>query len=476
LEVGKYTPYGWGKASTEWRTFDMQENYKFEELKFELLKEVQNYKVPSDLTLEFREKFMRLIEMCTFSLMNEKENFFALFMIQMKRAIKLDMPSATGISASMSYFTIYFNPAIFLKCSLSEMKALIKHDIYHIMHSHMKRAHLLRRKYSALAVNLAMDISINQYIKGLPAFMDTLDGVRLSYNADLSPGKTLEEYAKAIQEAIERLKVNKDNNEDRDEGAIEWEMDYSHAHDVWDMSEDSFNFEQIDDITRKTANSANRGKIPEGLEPILKKINEKPEISWSQYLKKIMGTTPLGYKKTITRKDRRQPDRLDLRGKLPHHAAKVAVAIDISGSMSDVEIEQAMKEIFSIVRDSAGEITVIECDSEIRRVYKARDKKDIKAKLNTKGGTRFSPVFKYLRDKGMRNCLLIYFTDGLGEEELDIIPSNYKTLWVLTGKGEKLSLNRPYGEVKRLSLVKCEDRFDYAAKGELIDMLVEWAK
>jgi predicted metal-dependent peptidase len=82
-----------------------------------------------------------------------------------------------------------------------------------------------------------------------------------------------------------------------------------------------------------------------------------------------------------------------------------------------------------------------------------------------------------MREQGMRNYLLIYFTDGLGENELDTVPNNYKILWVITGKGEKLSLIKPYGEVKRLSNVRTEkSEFDYAAKNELRDMLVEWAK
>lgn len=456
----------------------MEENIKFEELRYELLNEMQYINRPSDMSDEFKKKFFRLVELCTFSLMNSEENFFALFMIQMRRALKLDMPSATGISASVSCFTVYFNPIIFLHCSLEEMKALLKHEVYHIMNSHLKRASLLRGRYSSLAVNTAMDISINQYIKNLPSFMDTLQSVRLSYNADLKDEGTLEEYAEAIQTALDRLKVQDSdkNQNDRNDG-IEWEYDPKRAHDVWELSEDSFNFEQLDELTRKASNNANRGKVPEGIGPLLMALNERPEIPWTEYLKRIIGTQPCGYKKTITRKDRRQPNRLELRGKLPDHTANIAVAIDISGSMTDKEIDQAMVEIFSIVKSNANEITVIECDSEVRRVYKARSKKDVKHKLDTRGGTSFSPVFKYLREHGMRNYLLIYFTDGLGEEELETTPSHFRTLWVLTGKGEKLSLINPYGEVKKLSNVKLDKPpLDYAAKNEMRDMLVEWAK
>ena len=46
--------------------------------------------------------------------------------------------------------------------------------------------------------------------------------------------------------------------------------------------------------------------------------------------------------------------------------------------------------------------------------------------------------------------MLIYFTDGKGEEKLLINPKGYKTLWVLSGKGDKLSLKESYGPVKKL--------------------------
>lgn len=439
------------------------------------MRQVQDYAGPFDITEGFREKFMELIELCTFSLMNGEDNFFALFMIQMQRAIKFDMPSATGISASISCFTVYFNPAIFLKCSLEEMKALIKHEVYHIMFSHLKRSDSIKKKYSALAVNKAMDITVNQYIRNLPAFMDTLQCVRLSYNADFKDDGTLEEYAEAIQKAIDRLKVKK-GKEDISKQDMEWEYDSNHTHDIWDMSYKDLNFEQLGELTRKTANNANRGRLPAEIGTLLSVMNEKPEISWSQYLRKLIGTIPSGYRKTITRKDRRQPDRLDLRGKLSDHAANIVVALDISGSMTDTEIKQAMVEILTIIRNAATDITVIECDSQIRRIYRVRSDKDIRQKLDNRGGTRFSPVFKYLRENGMRNHLLIYFTDGLGEEQLEIVPSNYRTLWVLTGKGEKLSLARPYGEIKRLSNVKAQKcDFDYM-KNEMRDILVEWQK
>ena len=172
-----------------------------------------------------------------------------------------------------------------------------------------------------------------------------------------------------------------------------------------------------------------------------------------------MGTVESNRKKTITRRNRRQPNRLDLRGELRGHKAEIAVAIDTSGSISDEEFKQAIKEVLQIVKNYNHEITIIECDNEIRRAYKVKPVKDIKERINIRGGTKFTPVFEYANKKKLN--LLVYFTDGKGEDRLEVIPRGYKVLWVISGRGDKLSLNNPYGAVKKLSKVEVkEDTID----------------
>ena len=176
-------------------------------------------------------------------------------------------------------------------------------------------------------------------------------------------------------------------------------------------------------------------------------------------MKKLMGTIEANKKKTITRRNRRQPNRLDLRGELRGHKAEIAVAIDISGSISDEEFKQAIKEVLSIVKSHNQEITIIECDTEIRRAYKVRSAKDVKERITKGGGTKFSPVFEYANNKKIN--LLIYFTDGKGEDKLQVAPRGYKILWVISGRGGELSLKEPYGAVKKLSKVEIkEDTID----------------
>ena len=148
-----------------------------------------------------------------------------------------------------------------------------------------------------------------------------------------------------------------------------------------------------------------------------------------------------------------------MRGELRGHKAEIAVAIDISGSISDEEYKQAIKEVLNIVKNYNQEITIIECDKEIRRAYKVKSVKDVKERIATGGGTKFSPVFEYANNKKIN--LLVYFTDGKGEEKLNVMPRGYKVLWVISGRGDKLSLENPYGAVKKLSKIEIkEDTID----------------
>ena len=59
------------------------------------------------------------------------------------------------------------------------------------------------------------------------------------------------------------------------------------------------------------------------------------------------------------------------------------------------------------------------------------------------------------------SLFLVFFSVGLGVDRLEVIPRGYKVLWVISGRGDKLSLNNPYGAVKKLSKVEVkEDTID----------------
>ena len=408
----------------------------------------------------FKKDFFSLVDKVNLSLMEDKENFYGYFLFQMGREIRFDITSATSINFKDAKYVMYFNPIIFLELNMEQMQSTIKHEILHVLSQHLIRLKDFKDKYSTLALNLAMDVVVNQCLDCLCPYSITLEYINNKYNLNLEKFKTFEYYLEKIQTELDLQEENDegeivDNNEN-----VAVDFDAEKTHDIWEECIE-IDEKTLRGFTEKFADNAKKGSVPTYIENMIKSLkNSKGELPWNLYLKKLMGTIEANKKKTITRRNRRQPNRLDLRGELRGHKAEIAVAIDISGSISDEEFKQAIKEVLTIVKSHNQEITIIECDKEIKRTYKVKSPKDIKERIASGGGTKFLPVFEYANNKKIN--LLIYFTDGKGEEKLEIKPRGYKTLWVISGRGEKLSLQEHFGVVKKLSKVEI--------KQDVIDM------
>ncbi|MCO1603748.1 vWA domain-containing protein [Desulfosporosinus nitroreducens] len=436
----------------------------------------ENSKV--NIPKEFKEEFFSLVDKVNLSLMEDKDNFYGYFLMQMSREIRFDISSPTAVNFKGAKYIIYFNPIIFLNLNIKQMESTIKHEILHILSRHLIRAKEFKGGYSTLAINLAMNIVVNTYLDHLPPYSVTLEWVNLNYSLNLLPFKPFEYYAEEIQTALDLLEADEDaadesDTDDADDSndkagaandaaadpdqdeTIETEYNPEKAHDLWADSSD-IDEKTLQEFTEKFIDNAQKGSIPNYLESMISSLkNSKGELPWNLYLKRLMGTVESNKKKTISRRNRRQPERLDIRGQLRSHKAKIVVALDISGSISDQEFNQAIQEVLAIVKNYNHEITIIECDSEIRRVYNVKSVKDLKDRSNIRGGTKFTPVFEYANRHKVN--LLVYFTDGKGEEKLLTIPRGYKTLWVISGRGDKLSLKEAYGAVKKLKNVEIKD-------------------
>lgn len=412
---------------------------------------------------EFKEEFFSLVDKVDLSLMEDKDNFYAYFLLQMSREIRFDISSPTAVNFKGAKYVIYFNPIIFLNLNLKQMESTIKHEILHVLSMHLIRAKEFKGSCSTLAINLAMNIVVNTYLDHLPPYSVTLEWVNTNYFLKLLPFKPFEYYVEEIQTALDLLEADEDAADESDaddadpdqDETIETEYNPEKTHDIWADSSD-IDEKTLQEFTEKFIDNAQKGSIPNYLEGMISSLkSSKGELPWNLYLMRLMGTVESNKKKTVTRRNRRQPERLDLRGQLRSHKAKIVVALDISGSISDEEFNQAIQEVLGIVKNYNHEITIIECDSEIRRVYNVKSVRDIKDRINIRGGTKFTPVFEYANNNKVN--LLVYFTDGKGEEKLLTLPRGYKTLWVISGKEDKLSLTEAYGTVKKLKNIVMKD-------------------
>lgn len=413
----------------------------------------------SDFTVdkEYENRFFKLVSKLNLRLI-ESDSFFGYFFLQVGQELRFGMTSGTGINFKGSRYVMYFNPLIFLDMTPAQMISSIKHEILHVISLHLVRAKRLYQRYSPLAINLAMDIVVNNYIDPLPPNAIDVKWLNKNFGTTVVAFKPLECYVDEIQAHIDIARETDGETEVEDTLSdapmsnspdVADTFDAAKSHDLWGES-DQVDGDSQQQLTNKMVENSEKGELAGYLSGLLSDMKKhQASLPWSVYLKRLVGSVAWGHKKTTTRRSRRQPERLELRGTLRKRRAKVVVALDCSGSITDGAFRQAMLEVLEITKSYDFEITVVECDSVIRRTYTVNALKDVQPRVTARGSTLFTPVVQYANQ--MQADLLVYFTDGKGEKHLKVDSKHYKILWVLVGEEAKLSLKNPWGLVKHLA-------------------------
>lgn len=451
---------------------------------------------------EVRSDFLDMVELMKLFLISERDSYYGYFLMNMQFRANFYSNSIAGIKLNAFPPVFEANPLLLCKFKLKEILYIICHEIDHVVLNHpseMVKANPAQDPDKFYEFNLAADAAVNDRIdyeikEEKHNFLLHPDGIItskvLSKMYHLGRIRNLENYAyyfELIQGKAQNSDMpqnggqsildeqNKKEDGERNPGS---DMDEQSAADGEEQGEGSGDGQQIvtakncggniqdhnweagDDeedaaaAVREFVNAAvgmmneeSRGLMPARFMSQVEKLNKPPVLSWQAILKKYIGTITANKRKTRTRLNRRQPNRFDLSGQMDDKVLKIVVAIDTSGSVDDHMIAQIFNEIFAILAKRKHDITVIECDAEVQRVYKAKTPADIKLKVAGRGGTLFSPVIEYVnKDKYFRDALLIYFTDGYGEPEIPR-PRTYRNMWVVIGDPKYLSLKEPYGAV-----------------------------
>lgn len=437
---------------------------RYEQKRRRLLGAVVDHIDGKGLRKGFRQEFDRLVEELAFGLVRDGEDFYALFTRELKQTVDfaLSWPLATIVRGSE--ITLAVNPISFLFLTEKEARALLKHEVMHLILDHHTRERALKNRFSSLAINLAMDVAVNQYIRFLPAYSERLASVNARLELNLKINETLEHYAAEIHRALEGRSDRQKQFQKEDT------IDFAHVHDAWSLGND-FRKEVSREKREALLQNARKAELPEELTSLLK-ADGRAVIDWPGALRRALISMPAGKRRTVTRRNRRQPDRLDLKGELRDFVPEVIVAIDISASIQDQEIRRYLSEIFAITRTYRKRLRIIECDDRVRADYSAGSIQEIRPKAQRRGGTAFSPVFRLLAEERLKSVLLVYFTDGAGELELAVKP-RHRTLWVVTG--ESLSLKEPYGQVLPVGSEAKTGNSSYGLDA-MREMLQEWAK
>ena len=438
---------------------------------------------------EIEADFYELMELIKLFLISERDSYYGYFLMNLKFSANSFSNSIAGIKLNTFPPVFESNPLLLCKFTLKEIIYIVCHEIDHIVFNHpteMVKANPEKNDDVFYLFNLAADAAVNDRInheidKETKTFMSSPEGLITSsviakmFNLNgVLPMENYAYYFSLIKDNKKKNEMPNSSNgqsnmmqkqnekdgtekteptESSDQGN---ESEYITANNVGKISDHDWGGgEDVEDVgmaVRELVNASvsmmndeKRGLMPGHFLSQVEAVNKPAELSWQAILKKYIGTISANKRKTRMRLNRRQPERFDLSGRVDDKVLKIAVAIDTSGSVDDAMISKIFNEIFAILAKRKHEITVIECDAVVQRVYKARNRSDIKMKVAGRGGTRFTPVIEYVNnDKYFRDALLIYFTDGYGESKIPK-PMTYRNIWVVFGDSRHLSLHESYG-------------------------------
>jgi predicted metal-dependent peptidase len=340
-----------------------------------------------------------------------------------KRPIKYSDDTPTASMSATGEITL--NPAFVEPLSLKQTMFLLAHECMHYMLSHSLRC----GERDGSAWNIAADKVIN----------DTLIDARVGEFIDggITENGAREQAAEDIYDA---------NDAGKDVGGTG--SDIGRPTDGDGKPLDDATIERLKvEATIETLQAAKiakqMGKLPASLERLVEQL-VNVSTPWYDILEKYMQGK---IKDDISwnRPNRRfihDGMYLPSADNVPR-TGEVVVAIDTSASIGQDELNEFAGHINRIMESCVPEkLIVIYCDASVQHVDEfAPDQFPVQLTLHGGGGTSFVPVFDYIKDNGLTPEVLIYLTDGYGDQEQVESPIT-DVVWLTTGY-EKF----PFGDV-----------------------------
>jgi len=168
-----------------------------------------------------------------------------------------------------------------------------------------------------------------------------------------------------------------------------------------------------------------------------------PALSWRELLRRFLDRAARNDFSWVRPNRRHVHSGLYLPGLDSLELAEIAVAVDVSGSITQAELERFAAELSAVLEEFATEITVFACDTVLTS-HKRLSNLDLPLRFTAAGGggTSFRPPFRQLEEEGATPACLVYFTDLA----CDAYPEEpgFPVLWVTPNKEFQPP---PFGEV-----------------------------
>lgn len=350
-----------------------------------------------------------------------------------------------GVCIKNSELYLYYNPAFVEPLTMLELIAVLEHEVLHIIYEHMN----VNKEVERTVHNIACDIAINQMIQNLPK------GCLFPEQFNMPKDKNSTWYYNELMKKTQKQPkggLGKNGQGEQDKDGTGNDGGTIDDHSQWAKMSESDK-----EVVRQTIESTikDQGTVPSKIEEQIKKLLKRPTIPWHMVLRHYLRSSVRAFTKASWKRPNRKMGEA-AKGKIPDRIAKIIVAIDTSGSVSQDEFTKFMSELYGIQKNYPSDITIIQCDADVQVVDKLKKGQTYKTNMKGRGGTSFVPVFEYIQEKRLNPDVLVYLTDGYGDFPKQ---PRYSTIWCITPEGVDKS-TIPFGRYVQIQKTITEQSED----------------
>lgn len=329
----------------------------------------------------------------------------------------------------------YYNTRFINMLKSKEIEFLFGHEILHCVYDHFGR----RGSRDPQLWNIANDYCVNGDLKK-HRVGEFITSVPCLYDSKFE-GKSSEEIYDILYENAEKISIDDlldrvlDEHMDDGEGGEGSKDGEGKGRPKLSQEEREKIKDEIKEAMLSAAQTCDAGNLPAGVKRLIQSLTE-PKMNWRELLRmQLESTIKSDY--TWLRSSRKgwHVDAV-MPGMKTTDAIDIAIAIDLSGSISDAQGKDFLAEVQAIMESfDSYRIHVMCFDTDVYnpRQFDSENLEDITDyELKGGGGTSFECIFNYLKDQDIEPKKLVVFTDGYpfgswGDE-------NYcDTLWIIHG-------------------------------------------
>ena len=341
------------------------------------------------------------------------EPFFAALSRKIEKRADYNIPTAgVRVDPESAQFEMIYNPDFFASLPEEHVRGVLKHEFYHLIFEHVTS-----RKPEGVphkAWNIAADLAINSHLQGELPEMACMPGV--GPFEDLPLHKSAEWYLANLPQKDEGGEGGSGSGEGGEgEGEEPGSFD---DHSGWDDNADSPQQQAANQMAKERLKNAMKEAAKEASQSakgwgsvsgevkkdILKRLESK--VDWRKVLRYFIKTSQRASRRSSVKRINKRYAYIHP-GKKVQRRAKIAIAIDQSGSVSDDMLSAFFGELNSLAK--LAEFTVVPFDTNVdeSKVYVWKKGKSQKAERVLCGGTCFNAPTEYVNSQNFDGVIIL---------------------------------------------------------------------